>query len=181
MSVVRISMLISMLLIGGVTLVPAASAASSSMLEVSQRAALGALVVAGAPAALGTDSLAFSTDVDAQGNPLNSQSDFSSDTKRVWASFAFRDYRGESMSVLIRANGQDWGVGGLNCCPSPSGRYAFPIEQGGGNDLGGAAYDVFVYANSVEVAHGGFGVQGTHGFDHEDDDNDNDDEDDDDD
>jgi hypothetical protein len=135
------------------------------------------LVVAGAPAALGTDSLVFSAYVDAQGNPINSQSDFSSATSRVWASFAFRDYRGESMAALVRANGQDRGFSGLNCCLAASGRYAFPIGQGGGNELGGAAYEVIVYANGAPVAQGGFGVQGTRGFD----DNDNDDDDDDDD
>ena len=127
-----------------------------------------------APARMGLDGLTFSADVDGQANPVDTRIEYDSSTERVWTSFAYRDYGGEAMSYLIRANGDDWRWGDLDCCEGSNGRFAFPIERRSG-DLGGAAYDVFVYASNAEVGHGGFGVRGTQGFDDNDgDDNDND-------
>jgi hypothetical protein len=125
----------------------------------------------GAPAGMGTNSLTFATDVDDRANAVRPQTEFSSHTERVWATFAYRDYSGESMSYLVRANGEDWRWGDLDCCEGQGGQFAFPIERRSNNDLGGAAYDVFIYANNAEVGHAGFGVRGTQGFD----DNDGDD------
>jgi hypothetical protein len=73
------------------------------------------------------------------------------------------------MSYLVRANGEDWRWGDLDCCEGATGQFAFPLERDSGKDLGGAAYDAYVYANNAEVAHGGFGVKGRGGFDHDND------------
>jgi hypothetical protein len=133
----------------------------------------GAGPASAAPARMGVDGLAFSADVDGQANPIDGGIEFSSSTERVWTSFAYRDYGGESMTYLVRANGDDWHWGDLDCCEGQNGRFAFPIERRSGNDLGGAAYDVLVYANGAEVARAGFGVRGTRGFDSDGSDNGN--------
>jgi hypothetical protein len=127
-----------------------------------------------APALVGLGDLTFSADVDGDGSPVESQTEFNSSTERVWTTFDYRDYGGEAMSYLVRANGEDWTWGDLDCCEAARGRFAFPIERRSGRDLGGAAYDVFVYASNAEVGQGGFGVRGTRGFDDDDDGDDND-------
>ena len=73
-----------------------------------------------------------------------------------------------SSRYLVRANGEDYKFGKLNCCDSRNGRFAFPFtKRGDGGDLPGAAYDVRIYANGAEIAHGGFGVNGRGGLDND--------------
>ena len=89
--------------------------------------------------------------------------------------FPFNGYYAEEEAPDI--DGEDYKFGKLNCCGSRNGRFAFPFtKRGGGGDLPGAAYDVRIYANGAEIAHGGFGVNGRGGLDNDgqSDDNDND-------
>ena len=133
---------------------------------------------AAAPAATSTGGLEFSTSVDSQARPENPRTEFGDGTNTVWVSFEFRDHNpGDELSYLVRANGEDYKFGKLNCCDSRDGRFAFPFtKRGDGGDLPGAAYDVRIYVNDVEVAQGGFGVNGRGGLDNDgqSDDNDND-------
>ena len=132
---------------------------------------------AAAPAATSTNGLQFSTHVDSNARPENPRTEFGGGTETVWVSFDFRDNPGDEFSYLVRANGEDYKFGKLNCCDAREGRFAFPFtKRGDGGDLPGAAYDVRIYANGVEIAHGGFGVNGRGGLDNDgqSDDNDND-------
>ena len=122
-----------------------------------------------APAATYTDGIQFSTDVSSEARPHNPRTEFGSGTHTVWASFQYHDHdRNAKVSYLVRANGEDYRFGKLDCCDGSNGRYAFPITRRSGNgDLPGAAYDVRVYVNDAEVAQGGFGVNGREGLDHD--------------
>lgn len=124
-------------------------------------------VAAAAPAAVIVSDLAFSEKVDGDARPKDADVEFNKKTERVWVSFAFREYSGEHLSYVARANGEDWKWGDLDCCTGSSGRIAFPLERRSDKDLGGAAYDVRIYAGDVEVAQGGFGVKGRKGFDND--------------
>ncbi len=123
-----------------------------------------------APAETSSSGLQFSTSVDANARAIDPRTEFGGSTDRVWASFEFRDHdRNATVSYLVRANGEDYKYGRLDCCDAGNGRYAFAIEKRNGNgDLPGAAYDVRLYVNSVEVAYGGFGVSGRGGLDNDD-------------
>jgi hypothetical protein len=131
-----------------------------------------------APASTWASGLQFSTSVDANGWPENPRTEFGGGTDTVWASFDFRDHDPNAqVSVVVRANGEDYKFGKLDCCRTGQGRFAFPItKRGDSGDLPGAAYDVRVYVNGAEVAQGGFGVNGRSGLDNDgqDEDNDND-------
>ena len=122
-----------------------------------------------APAATSIDSLQFSTDVSSDARPESPRTEFGDGTNTVWASFQYRDHDPSArVSYLVRANGEDYKFGKLDCCGNSNGRYAFPITRRSGNgDLPGAAYDVRVYVNDAEVAQGGFGVKGREGLDHD--------------
>jgi hypothetical protein len=132
---------------------------------------------AAAPAATSTGGLEFSTSVDSNARPENPRTEFGGGTDTVWVSFEFHDNNDDEFSYLVRANGEDYKFGKLNCCDSRNGRFAFPFtKRGDGGELPGAAYDVRIYANGAEIAHGGFGVNGRGGLDNDgqDEDNDND-------
>ena len=123
----------------------------------------------GAPAATSTDGLQFSTHVSSDGKPQDPRVEFGSGTNTVWASFQYHDHDPSAkVSYLVRADGEDYTFGKLDCCNGSNGRYAFPItKRSGSGDLPGAAYDVRVYVNDTEVANGGFGVKGRGGLDHD--------------
>jgi len=122
---------------------------------------------AAAPAATSIDGLQFSTRVSSDGKPEDPRVELGSGTHTVWASFQYHEHDSSAkVSYLVRANGEDYTFGKLNCCDGSSGRFAFPItKRNGGGDLPGAAYDVRVYVNDAEVAQGGFGVNGRQGLD----------------
>jgi hypothetical protein len=124
---------------------------------------------AGAPVATTTNGLQFSTHVDSNGRPEDPRVEFGDGTNVVWASFEYRDHDPNAkVSALVRANGDDYDDFKLDCCGNRSGRFAFEItKRNGGGDLPGAAYDVRVYVNDVEVAQGGFGVNGRQGLDND--------------
>ena len=123
-----------------------------------------------APADTTSSGIEFSKHVDSNGRADEPRTEFGGGTHTVWASFEFRDHdRNSTVSYLVRANGEDYKYGRLDCCSAGQGRYAFPITKRNGNgDLPGAAYDVRIYVNDVEVAHGGFGVNGRGGLDNDD-------------
>jgi hypothetical protein len=131
---------------------------------------------AAAPAATYTDGIQFSSHVSSEGRPENPRTEFGGDTHSIWASFQYHDHDPSAkVSYLVRANGEDYKFGRLDCCNGSNGRYAFPItKRNGGGDLPGAAYDVRVYVNDVEVAQGGFGVNGRDGLDQDGQENGND-------
>lgn len=120
-----------------------------------------------APSAVSVRDLAFSESVGDDARPRDPKVEFDSDTEHVWVSFSFADYADERMSFLARANGEDWKWGDLECCGRNSGRFAFALERRSHRDLGGAAYDVRIYAGDTEVTQGGFGVRGRQGFDND--------------
>jgi len=124
--------------------------------------------VAASPASTTVDGLDFSHSVTSDAQPVDPDVEYHSGENKVWVSFNFRDHDPSArVSYLVRANGTDYVWGRLNCCNANSGRFAFPIERrnGSGDALAGAAYDVRVYVNDAEVAHGGFGVKGKQGQD----------------
>lgn len=135
----------------------------------------GPRIASAAPAAASSGGIEFSTSVNANARAANPRVEFSGGTHTVWASFQLRDHdRGAKVSYLVRANGEDYRYGDLDCCKAGNGWYAFPIQKRNGGELPGAAYDVRVYVNNVEVAHGGFGVTGRGGLDNDGQDYDND-------
>ena len=122
--------------------------------------------VSAAPASTTVDGLDFSHGITNDAQPVNPDVEYHSGENKVWVSFNFRDHAtGSKVSYLVRANGQDYRWGDLDCCSVSSGRFAFPIERRNGGALAGAAYDVRIYVGDVEVAHGGFGVKGKQGLD----------------
>jgi hypothetical protein len=118
-----------------------------------------------APAAIEVGELSFSESVDDRARPRDPKIEFDSTSDDVWVSFDYRNNSGSNVSYLARANGEDWAWGDLDCCEGSQGRYAFPLRRRSGKDLGGAAYEVFIYDGDTEKARGGFGVHGTKGFD----------------
>ena len=130
-----------------------------------------------APAESYTNGLEFSTGIDSNARPENPRTEFGSGTNTVWVSFELHDHDPKAqVSYLARANGEDYKFGKLDCCDARDGRFAFPFtKRGDSGDLPGAAYDIRIYVNGAEVAHGGFGVNGRGGLDNdgESDDNDN--------
>jgi hypothetical protein len=131
---------------------------------------------AAAPADSWSNGIQFSTRVSSDAQPVNPRVEFGSGTDTVWASFELHDHDPRArVSYLVRANGEDYKFGKLDCCDSSNGRFAFPItKRSGGGDLPGASYDVRVYVNDAEVAQGGFGVNGRGGLDNDGQQNDND-------
>lgn len=128
-----------------------------------------------APAETTAGPLEFSTSVTSDARPVDPRVEFPSGTNTVWASFDYRDHDPSArVSYLVRANGEDYRYGKLDCCSSRQGRIAFPIERRNGGDLPGAAYDVRVYVNDAEIAQGSFGVRGRQGLDNDGQDEDND-------
>ena len=136
----------------------------------------GPTTAAAAPAATWTNGLQFSKSVDSNAQPEDPRVEFGEGTDRVWVSFEFHDHDPNArVSYLARANGDDYKWGKLDCCNMRDGRFAFAFtRRNGGGDLPGAAYDIRIYVNDVEVAQGGFGVKGHHGLDDNDQHNDND-------
>ena len=134
------------------------------------------LTAAAAPVEAASGGIQFSTSVDSNARPINPRTEFGGGTNTVWASFDLGKYdRNAKVSYLVRANGEDYRYGRLDGGDGGSGRYAFAIQKrNGSGDLPGAAYDVRVYVNDVEVAHGGFGVKGRGGLDNDGQDYDND-------
>ena len=132
-------------------------------------------VAAAAPASTWTNGLAFSTGVDSNARPENPRTEFGGGTETVWVSFDFRDHDPNAkVSHGARANGEDFKDGRLDCCDAREGRFAFPFTKRNGNgELPGAAYDIRIYVNDVEVAQGGFGVNGRGGLDNDGQSNDN--------
>jgi hypothetical protein len=153
-----------------ITLLGAATFAGGPVMVASQidHHAPIAMAATDAPAAMSVGGLDFSESVDGNAQPDDSAIEFDKQTDRIWVSFDFHDYSGEQVSFIARANGSDWKFGDLDCCEGASGRFAFPIERDSGKALGGAAYEVRIYASDAEVAAGGFGVKGTKAFDEDD-------------
>jgi hypothetical protein len=124
-----------------------------------------ASVALAAPAAIDVGELLFSESVDDRARPHDPKIEFDTTTDDVWVSFDYHNNSGSSVSYLARANGEDWAWGDLDCCEGSQGRDAVPLLRRSGKDLGGAAYEVFIYDGDTEKARGGFGVHGTKGFD----------------
>lgn len=125
---------------------------------------------AAAPAATTVGPLTFSRSMDSDGRPGGVDVEFGGGNRNVWVSFDYRDHDPNAkVSYLVRANGEDYKWGRINCCPNNSGRAAFEIthRNDGGKNLPGAAYEVRLYVNDVEVAVGGFGIKGRGGLDHD--------------
>jgi hypothetical protein len=122
--------------------------------------------VSAAPAATTVDGLTFSHGINSDATPVNEDIEYHSGENKVWVSFGYRDHNPNTVvSYLVRADGDDYRWGRLDCCSGSSGRFAFPIERKNGGQLAGAAYHVFVYVNDAQVADGGFGVKGKQGLD----------------
>jgi len=123
--------------------------------------------VAAAPADASSNGIDFSSSVSSGNQPSDPRVEFGGNTHTVWASFGLHDAdQNAKVSYLVRANGEDYKWGKLDA--SGNGRHAFPItKRSGSGNLPGAAYDVRVYVNDAEVAHGGFGVKGRGGLDHD--------------
>jgi hypothetical protein len=124
---------------------------------------------AAAPAATSVGPLTFSSSMDANGVPGGVDVEFGGGNRNVWVSFDYRDHDSNAtVTYLVRANGEDYKWGKIDCCKSNSGHASFEItKRNGSGDLPGAAYDVRLYVNSAEVAQGGFGIKGRNGLDHD--------------
>ena len=122
------------------------------------------------PASTEVTGLIFSREIDSNGRPIGQDVEFGGSNHDVWASFDYRDHdTNAKVTYPVRANGEDYKWGTLDCCKSGSGRAAFQItKKNGHGDLPGAAYEVRLYVNSAEVAVGGFGVKGRGGLDNDD-------------
>jgi hypothetical protein len=137
---------------------------------------LRAAPVAAAPASTYTDGIAVSHGITGDGQPVNEDYEYAKDTHSVWISFNYYDHDTRAkVTHLVRANGDDYKWGDLDCCKGNSGRFAFELDGKNGNDLAGAAYDVRIYVNGAEVANIGFGVKGKGGLDNGDPDDGDDD------
>lgn len=158
-------MILRLLLVGSVLGVMVFMAAPLTGNE----AAFQAATAAAAPANTYTNGIQFSTGVGSDARPNNPKTEFDGSTHSVWASFEFFDHTpGAKLTYLVRANGEDYKWGDLDCCSSSSGRFAFPITKKNGNgDLPGAAYEVRIFTNNAEIAVGGFGVNGRGGLDND--------------
>lgn len=122
------------------------------------------------PASTVVNELVFSRGIDSDARPIGQDVEFGGGNNVVWASFNYREHdKNATFSYLLRANGDDYKWGKLDCCSNGSGRAAFPLTKKNGNgDLPGAAYEVRLYVNGAEVAVGGFGVKGRGGLDNDD-------------
>ena len=132
--------------------------------------ATAAAAPAAAPAATTVGPLTFSRSMDSDGNPGGVDVEFGGGNPNIWVSFDYRDHDSNAkVTYLVRANGEDYKWGKIDCCPNNSGHAAFEIthRNGGGKDLPGAAYEVHLYVNDAEVAVGGFGIKGRGGLDHD--------------
>lgn len=160
--------------------------ASGSMMD---RSGMATSTVQAAPAAQSDfriSQIRFATEVGAELLPINPRIEFPSETDAVWAVFEYVNYTSGTLTYLVRANDQDYAWGKVpNCCPFSERRVGFKIERKGEigaapqtpgilsalgvlpapANLPGAAYDVFVYLNDVEVGSGGFGIKGVQGSD----------------
>ena len=133
-----------------------------------------AAAAAAAPAATDLTELAFSESVNDRAEPIDQRTEFG-DPLQVWVSFGYANHDPNvRVSYLVRANGEDFRWGDLDCCGGRDGRFAFPIERGNGGELPGAVYDVRIFMGDAEVASGGFGVRGREGFDSDNQDSGND-------
>jgi len=122
--------------------------------------------VSAAPANTTVDGLTFSHGINSDATPVNEDIEYHSGENKVWVSFGYSNHDPNTeVTYLVRADGDDYRWGRLDCCSGGSGRFAFPVERKNGGQLAGAAYDVRVYVNGAEVAHGGFGVKGKQGLD----------------
>ena len=130
---------------------------------------------AGAPAAavakaVTAGTLSFSRGPTEAGQQTLPESDFPTNIVTAWAAFDYEGYTsGTRLNALVRANGRDFKTIDLACCPSSGGNLSFPIARDSGRVLGGAAWEVIVFAGDTEVTRGGFGVRGTRGFEDDDD------------
>ena len=125
---------------------------------------------AGGPAGIST--LQFASHVTDEGEPVDPRIEFSRDNDGVWVSFDYTNLpAGSTVTRLVRFNGDDYNWDNnqydhLDCCASGgSGHFAFRVKRldGDAGWLPGGAYDVRIYLNGSEVAHGGFGVDGARG------------------
>lgn len=134
-------------------------------------------------------ALRFATDVRGEFDPIDPRIEFGSGTDSVWVIFEYVNYTSGKLSWLARANDSDYAWGDLKCCQYRERRFGFKISHKGEHsaeapswasqpgimsalgffaapaNLPGAAYDVFIYLNDVEVGSGGFGVKGVGGLD----------------
>lgn len=122
--------------------------------------------VSAAPVGTYTDGITISHGVTSDAQPVNVDPEYSSGQDQVWASFNYYDHDSNAkVTYLLRANGEDYKWGDLDCCRGNSGRFAFEVTGRNGNELPSAAYELRIYVNGAEVAYGGFGVKGRNGLD----------------
>jgi hypothetical protein len=122
--------------------------------------------VSAAPASTTVNGLDFSHGITSEAQPVDPAVEYHSGEDKVWVSFGYSNHDPNTeVTYLVRANGEDYRWGRLDCCSNSSGRFAFPVERKNGGELAGASYDVFVYVNGAQVAEGGFGVKGKQGLD----------------
>jgi hypothetical protein len=124
----------------------------------------------GGPASI--NSPRFASHVSKNGEPTDPRIEFSRDNDGVWATFDYANLpAGSKLTRIVRFNGDDYNwdngqYGHLDCCQAGgSGSFAFRVLRldGNGGWLPGGAYDVRLFLNGGEVAHGGFGVNGARG------------------
>ena len=117
-------------------------------------------------------TLQFAARVTDSLEPHGPRIEFPRDNDGVWVTFDYTNLStGSRLTRIVRFNGDDFNwdsdqYGHLECCPSGgSGRFAFRVKRldGDAGWLPGGAYDVRVYLDGDEVAHGGFGIEGTRG------------------
>lgn len=117
-------------------------------------------------------ALQFASHVTDKSEPIDPRIDFPQDNHGVWVTFDYANLpAGSRLTRIVRFDGDDFNwdgdqYGHLECCPSGgSGRFSFRVERLDGDTgwLPGGAYDVRIYLDGSEVAHGGFGIKGTRG------------------
>jgi hypothetical protein len=117
-------------------------------------------------------SIRFTSHATNGGEPAGARIDFPRDNNGVWVTVDYENLpAGSTLTRIVRFNGDDYNwdsskYGHLDCCQAGgSGHFAFRVLglDGSSGWLPGGAYDVRLYINGSEVAHGGFGVDGAHG------------------
>ena len=124
-----------------------------------------ALVTAAPGNALNT--IRFAEGVTQNLQPIGERIYFDSEVDVVWAVVDFSGIPpGTQLTYILRLNNFDYRFGDLNCCGNlASGRFAFPLQGRGGDELPGGAYRFYVYQGDQEIGQAGFGVRGDSGAD----------------
>ncbi|MCC7104584.1 MAG: hypothetical protein IT307_05525 [Chloroflexi bacterium] len=118
----------------------------------------------------GVGALTFSSGMTSQFLPDNAAIEFDSDNDGVYVTFEYFNMpAGATLSRIVRFEGEDYNFGDLDCCSQGNGRSGFRVVKRDGKEgqIPGGAYDVRIYLGGTELQHGGFGVKGTEGGDHD--------------